>query len=385
MLKTIIKTAVPAMLALAVTVSSFAEVSVMAYYNDTNGTSNDNGDGTYTNPVMNTDVADPDVICAPGPDGKEAYYMVSTAMQYSPGCPIMKSTDLVNWETVNYLYDSLDYDSDALSLRNGQQAYGNGQWATSIRYNEATKMFFILTFSYTTGTTQVYTSYDVENGPWKKSEFRVFHDPSIFIDTDGRIYVYYGQNSLYCKELIEEDGYLYLKEEENDPDNAGVNVIPDMGDFEVPDTIYKDAEPPTEFYIKGEGTHAYKIDGKYYLISITWPTGKVWPDRDEYWKRGEICFRSIPDENGEHHPYGPFEGMLIMNQTADFDGYIGGGGVGQGGMTNAIGGSNRSSEGNWYGIIFQDRGAVGRCPLLVNVDWNTPGYEGVAPRMGRVS
>ena len=376
MLKKIIKTAVPAMLALAVTVSSFAEVSVMAYYKDTNGTSNDNGDGTYTNPVMNTDVADPDVICAPGPDDKEAYYMVSTAMQYSPGCPIMKSTDMVNWETVNYLYDSLDYDNDALSMRNGQQAYGNGQWATSIRYNEKTGMFFILTFSYTTGTTQVYTSYDVENGPWKKSEFRVFHDPSIFIDTDGRIYVYYGQNSLYCKELIEEDGYLYLKEEENDPDNAGVNVIPDMGDFEVPDTIYEDAEPPAEFYLKGEGTHAYKIDGEYYLISITWPSGKVWPDRDEYWKRGETCFRSIPDENGEHHPYGPFEGMLVMNQTADYDGYIGGGGVGQGGITNAIGGSNRSSKGNWYGIIFQDRGALGRCPLLVNVDWNTPGYEG---------
>lgn len=375
-MKKIIKTAAPAVMALVMTVSSFADVSVTAYYKETNGTSNDNGDGTYTNPVMNTDVADPDIICAPGPDGKEAYYMVSTAMQYSPGCPIMKSTDLVNWETVNYLFDSLDYDNDALSMRNGQQAYGNGQWATSLRYNEKTGMFFILTFSYTTGTTQVYTSYDIENGPWKKSEFKVFHDPSIFIDTDGRIYVYYGQNSLYCKELIEKDGYLFLKEEDNDPDNTGVNVIPDMGVFSVPDTIYKDAETPEEFIIKGEGTHAYKIDGVYYLISITWPSGKIWPDRDEYWKRGEVCFRSIPDENGEHHPYGPFEGMLVMNQTADYDGYIGGGGVGQGGMTNAIGGSSHSSKGNWYGIIFQDRGAIGRCPLLVNIDWNTPGYEG---------
>ena len=180
-MKKIIKTAAPAVMALVMTVSSFADVSVTAYYKETNGTSNDNGDGTYTNPVMNTDVADPDIICAPGPDGKEAYYMVSTAMQYSPGCPIMKSTDLVNWETVNYLFDSLDYDNDALSMRNGQQAYGNGQWATSLRYNEKTGMFFILTFSYTTGTTQVYTSYDIENGPWKKSEFKVFHDPSIFI------------------------------------------------------------------------------------------------------------------------------------------------------------------------------------------------------------
>lgn len=375
MLNKIIKRAVTALTAFTLAAASFAEVGVLAYYKDTNGTSNDNGDGTYTNPVLNTDIADPDVICAPDPDGKEAYYMVSTAMQYSPGCPIMKSTDMVNWETVNYLFDSLDYDSDALSLRNGQQAYGNGQWATSIRYDENRDLFFILTFSYTTGTTQVYTSHDVENGPWKKSEFKVFHDPSIFIDTDGRIYVYYGQNSLYCKELEEENGYLSIKEEESDPDNVGVNVIPDMGDFEVPDTIYEDAEPPSEFIIKGEGTHAYKVDGVYYLISITWPSGKVWPDGNEYWKRGETCFRSIPDKNGEHHPYGPFEGMLVMNQTANYDGYIGGGGVGQGGITNAIGGSNRSSDGPWYGLIFQDRGAVGRIPLLVNVDWNTPGYE----------
>ena len=75
------------------------DVSLMSYYT-TNGASSDNGDGTYKNPVMYTDVADPDVICAPGPDGKEAYYMVSTAMSSSPGCPIMKSYDLVNWETV---------------------------------------------------------------------------------------------------------------------------------------------------------------------------------------------------------------------------------------------------------------------------------------------
>lgn len=362
--------------ATAILLNAFAGVSAMADYRNTQGTSNDNGDGTYLNPVMNTDVADPDVICAPSPDGSEAYYMVSTAMQYSPGCPIMKSTDLVNWETINYLYDTLDYNNDALAMRNGKQAYGQGQWATSLRYNETNKTFYILTFSYTTNTTQVYTSKDIENGPWKKSEFKCFHDPSIFIDTDNRIYVFYGQNSLYCKELIEEDGYLYIKQEDDDPNNTGVNIVPDMTKFEVPDCIYSDAKAPSDFIIGGEGTHAYKIDGRYYLISITWPSGQVWPGKNEYWKRGEVCYRSIPDENGEHHVYGPYEGMLIMNETTDYDGYVGGGGPGQGGMTNAIGGSNRSSNGKWYGIIFQDRGAVGRCPHLVNVDWNTPGYEG---------
>ena len=91
-------------------------------------TSSDNGDGTFTNPVIYSDVPDLDVIRV-----EDNYYMVSTTMHLSPGMPIMKSKDLVNWEIVNYCYDILD-DRDELSLRNGKNAYGNGTWAASIRY-----------------------------------------------------------------------------------------------------------------------------------------------------------------------------------------------------------------------------------------------------------
>lgn len=383
------KRIVSALTASAISVAAFsalpvtagaAEVSAASYYTS-NAASSDLGNGTYKNPVLYTDVADPDVICAPGPDGKEAYYMVSTAMSNSPGCPIMKSTDLVNWETVSYLYDSLDYDNDALSLRNGKQAYGWGQWATSIKYNEKNKTFYILLFSYTTGTSQVYTSKDVENGPWKKSEFRTYHDCSIFIDDDGEVYIFYGQNSFYCKHLVEdEEGYLHPEEEADDPNNDGVQIVEHSGAYLVPDFIdsqYAGIEKGTlwdqmngqDFIIGGEGCHAYKVDGRYYLIFITWPGGDIW-------RRSEACFRSVPDENGNHSIYGPYEGMMIMSDNVKYDGYTGGEGVAQGGMTNAIGGSVRSSEGNWYGIIYQDHGAAGRCPMLVNVDWNKPGYEG---------
>ena len=51
-------------------------------------------------------------------------------MHLSPGAPIMKSYDLVNWEIVNYVFDRADI-SDAFSLRNGQTSYGQGQWASS--------------------------------------------------------------------------------------------------------------------------------------------------------------------------------------------------------------------------------------------------------------
>ncbi len=53
----------------------------------------DNGDGTYTNPIIYADFPDPDVIRV-----DSTYYMVSTTMFIFPGVTILKSYDLVNWE-----------------------------------------------------------------------------------------------------------------------------------------------------------------------------------------------------------------------------------------------------------------------------------------------
>ena len=94
------------------------------------GTSSDLGDGTFQNPVIYSDVPDLDMIRV-----GDAYYMISTTMHLSPGCPVMKSTDLVNWEIVNYVFDRLGTD-DAMSLRNGKNMYGNGQWAASLQYHD---------------------------------------------------------------------------------------------------------------------------------------------------------------------------------------------------------------------------------------------------------
>lgn len=64
--------------------------------------SSDNGNGTYKNPIIYADVPDPDIIKV-----GDVFYMTSTTMHMTPGVPIMKSHDLVNWETVNYVYHSL--------------------------------------------------------------------------------------------------------------------------------------------------------------------------------------------------------------------------------------------------------------------------------------
>ena len=69
----------------------------------------DNGDGTYTNPVINADYSDPDVCV--GASGED-YYLTASSFQCTPGLPILHSKDLVNWEIINYALDNL-YEGDA--------------------------------------------------------------------------------------------------------------------------------------------------------------------------------------------------------------------------------------------------------------------------------
>ncbi len=146
------------------------------------------------NPIIFADVPDMSMIRV-----GDTYYMSSTTMHMSPGVPIMKSKDLINWRIVNYAYDILD-NVDALALNNGNNAYGKGTWASSIRYHNST--YYVSTFSQTTGKTYIFSTEDIEKGPWKVSSFSPsLHDNSLFFDDDGRIYMIYGNIKLRMVEL----------------------------------------------------------------------------------------------------------------------------------------------------------------------------------------
>ncbi|HOR22510.1 MAG TPA: family 43 glycosylhydrolase, partial [Ruminococcus sp.] len=69
---------------------------------------------SVNNPIIWSDVPDDDVIRV-----GDTYYMVSTTMFFSPGAPIMKSNDLVNWEICNYVYDTMA-NGDVQNLTNGK-------------------------------------------------------------------------------------------------------------------------------------------------------------------------------------------------------------------------------------------------------------------------
>ena len=137
------------------------------------------------NPLIFADVPDMSMIRV----GKN-YYMSSTTMHMSPGLPIMKSTDLVNWKLINYAYDTLA-NIDELNLTNGKSTYGRGSWASSLQYHAG--VYYVTTFAQTTGKTYIFRTKDIDQGHWKMSSFKpAYHDHTLFLDDDGKAYLVYG-------------------------------------------------------------------------------------------------------------------------------------------------------------------------------------------------
>lgn len=262
------------------------------------------------NPVIHADVPDMSMVRV-----GDTYYMSSTTMHMSPGVPIMKSTDLINWELVNYAYDVLDT-VDALELENGQSSYGRGSWASCIRYHDET--FYVSTFAQTTGKTYIYGTKDIENGPWEVSSFEPsYHDNTIFFDDDGRVYMIWGGGKLMMVELKEDLSGIKEGTERVLIENASVPA----GD---------------NIMLPSEGSQLFKVNGKYYLFNIVWPRGGM---------RTVIIHRADKIT-------GPYEGRVALQDK----------GVAQGGLID-------TPEGEWFAYLFRDYGSVGRIPYLVPVKW----------------
>jgi len=277
------------------------------------------------NPIIHADVPDMAMIRV-----GDTYYMSSTTMHMSPGLPIMKSKDLVNWELVGYAYDTLA-DNDALTLRNGKTAYGAGSWASCLRYHQG--MFYATTFSSTSGQTHIYRTKDIEKGPWIENTFRPsLHDHSLLFDEDGRVYMLYGGGDLRLAELTE--------------DLAGLKP----GGFNQVVITNATAVAGPNRGLNAEGSQLLKHNGKYYVFNITWPRGGM---------RTVLVHRADKIT-------GPYEGRVALADK----------GVAQGSLID-------TPSGEWFAYLFRDFGAVGRIPYLVPVkwenDWPVIGVDGKVP------
>jgi beta-xylosidase len=309
----------------------------------------DNGNGTFTNPLLYEEFSDPDLIRV-GTD----YYLTGTTMHAMPGLPVLHSKDLVNWELLGYALDKLDL-GPAYRLENGENIYGKGIWAPCLRYHNG--VYYIFS-NVNHATTQVFRATNPK-GPWTHTAMKQsFHDLSVLFDDDGKAYIVWGYRDLHIAQL-------------ND----------DLTDI-VPGTEHTPFGPDS---LIGEGSHFYKVNGKYIITS-------AWYDKRMRMAAGR-----------SDHVFGPYEVLPAITMDEDF-------GLAEsyripykqpaqkippfditppkpeetGHMSSHQGGIVQTATGDWWGWSMMEYNSLGRVTILSPVTWKDGWpYFGLAGNLTR--
>ena len=271
----------------------------------------DQGNGTYTNPILYTDYSDPDAIRV-----GEDYFMIASSFCNTPAVPLLHSKDLVNWKVINYIMDKLPFEYY------DKPVPGCGTWAPAIRFHEGTYYVFIPMPD--EGIMMCKTT-----DPWGKWSEPAYVrkvvgwiDPCPFWDEDGKAYMV----TAFARSRIGFKSMLYMSPIE--PDCSGVL---DDGQF-----IYDGhATQPTI-----EGPKLYKRNGYYYIFA---PAGGVKPGWQTVLRSKNI--------------YGPWEEKIVLHQ-----GNSPVNGPHQGAWVDTPDGQD------WF-LHFQDVGNAGRIVHLQPMHW----------------
>ena len=272
----------------------------------------DNGDGTYTNPVLYADYSDPDAIRV-GAD----YYMTASSFNCIPGLPILHSRDLVNWELIGHALPRLSpYDvSDKVQ-------HGNGVWAPCIRYHN--NEFYIYYPDPDNGIYLVKATNPI--GPWTEPLLvqagKGLIDPSPLWDDDGKAYLVYA----LAGSRAGVKSVLLISRMNVDGTKLDGNSVMVFDGHKAHPTV--------------EGPKLYKRNGYYYIFA---PAGGV----PTGW---QLVLRS-------KNIFGPYEPKIVMAQwQTDINGPHQGAWV-----------DTQTGE-HWF-LNFQDLGVSGRVVHLNPMKW----------------
>jgi len=273
---------------------------------------------TFSNPIMWQDLPDDEIIRV-----DDVFYYTASNMHYSPGAPILRSWDLVNWEYVGHAVPVLDF--SAKYDLSGGQAYIKGTWASSLHYRKSNKTFYFLG-CIEFGKTYIYTAPAAE-GPWaKKSTINnCYYDAGMMVDyddsADDTMYVAFGGGGDISVAQLSADGLSQVKTQQVYTTNGAYSL---------------------------EGSHFFKYKGSYY-ITPTRPAD------------GEFVLKSS-------NVWGPYTSKALIDKTK---GPVAGGG------TPHQGSMIQTQKGDWYYMAFQDAYPGGRIPVLAPVTWSADGWPTV--------
>lgn len=273
----------------------------------------DNGNGTYTNPVINADYSDPDV-CVAGED----YYLTASSFNCIPGLPILHSKDLVNWEIVGHAVKELEPKQEF-----DRPSHGNGIWAPSIRYHNGE--FYIYWGDPDYGVFMVKTKDPA--GEWSKPLCVIpgkgLIDTTPLWDDDGRCYLV----NAYANSRSRFASVIAIRELSADGTKPIGNPV----------IIYDGNGTESRTC---EGPKIYKRDGWYWVM---FPAGGV--------PTGfQVAMRS-------KSPFGPYESKVVLAQ----------GKTKINGPHQGVWVHTKFGE-DWF-LHFQDKEAYGRVVHLQPVTW----------------
>ncbi len=278
---------------------------------------------SYSNPILYADYSDPDLIRVGGD-----YYMVASSFHFSPGIPVLRSSDLVHWTIVGHVLPRLPFDplydmpgphtlTDKLSKPIGGTRYASGVWAPSIRQHQG--RFYVYWATPDEGVFMATASDPA--GPWSAPVTVIagagYEDPCPFWDDDGSAWLIHGKVGA---------GPLILHRMSAD----GTRVLDDGMVV---------ADDPVNLPVL-EGPKLYKREGWYYLFA---PIGGV--------ETGPQAVGRARDVRG---PY-EWRTVLVRGTTAVQAPH-------QGGYVETPAGEG------WF-VHFNSTGAFGRIAYLEPVQW----------------
>ena len=135
----------------------------------------------------------------------DVYYMSVSSFHFSPGAPILKSYNLVDWNYVGHSLPELP-PRDRFSLDGKRPtAYGKGVWASTMKYRKSDGRFYFSSPIQGTDKTYLYTTKDPGDVWTAHPPLDHFcYDLGLFIDDDDTLYLAYGTKTIEVAQLSQD-------------------------------------------------------------------------------------------------------------------------------------------------------------------------------------
>lgn len=272
----------------------------------------DQGDGTYRNPVLAGDYSDPDVVRV-----GQFYYLTASSFTNTPGLPILRSTDLVNWTLIGHALTDIPPVAHHMTPRRG-----GGVWAPAIRHHGGKFMIYYPDPDF--GVFLV-TAKDPA-GPWTKpvlvDDAKGMIDPAPFWDDDGQGWLVHG----WARSRAGIANIISLRKLNAAGDKTVGERIKIIDGEILPKVMTSRGPFP---WMTTEGPKLYKRDGWYYVFA---PSGSVKGGWQGVFRARKLAGpyegRDVLDQ-GKTEVNGPHQGAWVSTPTGedwflhfqDFDSY----------------------------------------------------------------